>query len=115
MDNIDQLKKRVQDLENELDIFKKKEEYLNNGIEKVKSIYDITRQNAEKIIYKSVVIANSLKDDAKSTLEKIKNNPNDLDKFIDELLHKNNHLLNNDINKVKKNIQEIVIKIINSK
>ncbi|ASP28021.1 hypothetical protein SCORR_v1c02470 [Spiroplasma corruscae] len=108
------LKQKILALEKKLEIYHKKEEYLNKGIDKVQGIYEVTRQNAEKIIYKSIGIAHALKDDMAITLKKIQADPNNIHEYVNELLYKNSHLFNDDNEVIKKNISEIVIKIINS-
>ncbi|AKU79493.1 hypothetical protein [Spiroplasma turonicum] len=115
MEEIELLKNKIKELEDELSVFKTKEDYLNTGIDKVKGIYEVTRQNAEKIIFKAVSFAYSFKEELTLTLKKIKSNPSNYEEYVNELLNKNSHLLDENIDIVKNKIQEIVIKIINSK
>ncbi|AOG60657.1 hypothetical protein SHELI_v1c07080 [Spiroplasma helicoides] len=112
MDNSDLLK-RIAELEQELEIYKEKEDFYENGMASIQEMALIARKNSERIIARSVEIAFRIKDIMQKGLARINNNPNDYEKIVKEFLEENKELFELDSDKIQamaKNIAEKVEK-----
>ncbi|AGR41445.1 hypothetical protein [Spiroplasma taiwanense] len=106
-----ELQMKIKKLEKELENYYKKEEYTEAGIKKTKEVYDIARQNAEKIIFKAVTFTHDFKKSISETLYLIQKDKNNFEKYVDEFIEKNNYFLTDEIDELKELIKKIVDKI----
>ncbi len=103
------LYKENKELKEEIEIFRKKQEYIDSGVLKTKQVYDIARYNAEKIITKAIEFVYDVKNDIENTLNKINANQNSFNKEVNEFLSRNEHFIIKDKAEIK-NIADMVLK-----
>ncbi|QEH62091.1 hypothetical protein SCHIN_v1c08960 [Spiroplasma chinense] len=103
-----ELLKRIEDLEYKVDLYKQKEQYINNGVVKTKEVYEVARHNAEKIITKSVDMAFMIKKDIEEFLKRVDENPQDLEILSKQFLDKNKEIFVFDKEEIKNIAKKIV-------
>lgn len=104
--NEEQLLYKIKHLENELDAFRRQEQYMEI---KIKKVYEIARYNAEKIISKAVDIAYAIKENLKRSLDEIQDFLTEENKqeILNHFISKNKEIFEIDKIKIKELSQKI--------
>ncbi|QGS52139.1 hypothetical protein [Spiroplasma tabanidicola] len=106
----EELLNEIEKLKKEINIYKEKEDYINQQLSRSQEMYKIAKHNAQKIIIKSVDIAYEIKDEMEKCLNIIKNQPNNFQSIVEKFLEDNGEVFNYS----KEEVEEIAQKIVDN-